>query len=172
MDSSALNVVKKYWYTAPVDVYAAIREVGVELVFLQMSDDYSQLSGYIESAGDNFRIAVNASDHEVRQRFTAAHELGHYMFHRSLIGEGVDDNRLYRSERGGKYYNTKIGRQHDIQANQFAANLLMPSHLVAKLKLQGTTTPEQLAAALKVSRPAMRIRLGLSPEPEPADVRT
>lgn len=169
MDKSALEVIKKYWYTAPVDVYAIIRALNIELVFPNLLESMGQLSGYIEKSDGRYRIGVNGSDHEVRQRFTAAHELGHFIYHRHLIDAGVDDDRLYRSMPGGKYYNTNIGDSQERQANQFAANLLMPTHLLKDLKNRGFNLPADLAAELNVSKPAMRIRLGLPPDPAATD---
>lgn len=161
--SSPLNVIKSYWNTAPVDVFAIIRELGIELGFFKpRTVDLARLSGYIESSTAGYRIGINAADHLVRQRFTAAHELAHYIYHRPLIGDGVDDDRAYRSTPGGIYYNEKIGRVQETQANQFAANLLMPSHLIKELKHKGFFEPDALAEKLFVSKPAMRIRLGLS----------
>lgn len=51
----------------------------------------------LERVGDTFLITVAANDPLTRQRFTLAHELGHYMLHRTLIGDGLDDDRAYRS---------------------------------------------------------------------------
>ena len=165
MDKSALNIIAYYQEQAPVDVFAIIEELGIELDVYPFGKDLSGLAGYIENDEGLFTIGVNAFDHLVRQRFTAAHELGHYLYHRSLIGDGVDDTRAYRSLPGGKFSNSNIRPMHERQANQFAANLLMPKRLISRLKRRGLRTPAQLANALQVSRPAMRIQLGLPPEP-------
>lgn len=55
------------------------------------------ISGMLERVGDTFLITVAANDPLTRQRFTLAYELGHYMLHRKLIGDGLDDDRAYRS---------------------------------------------------------------------------
>lgn len=160
---SPLSVVKNFWYTAPVDVFAIVRALEIDIDFFNpRTANLAQLSGYIESISSGYSIGINAADHPVRQRFTVAHELGHYIYHRPLIGEGVDDNRVYRSTEGGIYHNVNIGRIQETQANQFAANLLMPSHLINELKHEGVLAPDALAEKLFVSKPAMRIRLGLS----------
>ena len=97
----------------------------------------------------------------MRKRFTAAHELGHYIYHRDRIGSGVNDNRKYRGIPHAPLYNDAIQAKEETEANRFAANLLMPKHLIDKLKKDGIESVEDLARSLGVSRDAMRIRLGL-----------
>ncbi|HTT83379.1 MAG TPA: ImmA/IrrE family metallo-endopeptidase [Rhizomicrobium sp.] len=155
-----LAVVKKYWNTAPVDVYAIARELGLELNFIPLPQN---VSGQIRRKdGGKFAIDVNSRHSTTRQRFTVAHELGHYIYHRELLGKGVGDTLAFRSE-GTPLPNPHITVTHERQANSFAANLLMPNHLIEKLKAQGFTSPVQLAEQLGVSEEAMRIRLGLAP---------
>lgn len=157
------DIIKKYWDDAPVDVFEIIRQAGLKLEFQPVEND---LSGWVEKEGPGeYSIGVNARHSPARQRFTAAHELGHLIYHRDLIGRGVDDNRLYRSERGGKFYNTNITSSHETQANRFAANLLMPQHLIDRLYKSAEPgqkpTPKDYADFLGVSEDAMRIRLNL-----------
>lgn len=158
-----LETINSFRERAPVDIFGLIRALGVEFseAFLE-----PEISGMIERAGkDRYRIAVNYNDPDTRQRFTAAHELGHYMLHRDKIGDGVDDDRLYRSTPKGKYYNTAIGRTQETEANKFAANVLMPIDLVTE-KLGGRIADRSLAQSLardfQVSEQAMCIRLGIN----------
>lgn len=88
-----------------------------------------------------------------------AHELGHYLLHAHLIGEGVDDNRAYRSVPAGQFHNRSIGSEQETEANRFAATLLMPSEVVQRewARCQGDlSTP---ATKFQVSKRAMEIRL-------------
>lgn len=95
----------------------ARRQVPVEVEKLpdKLEIQYSKanlakgISGMLERMGETFLITVAANDPHTRQRFTLAHELGHYMLHRKLIGDGLDDDRAYRSTEVGKYHNTLIG---------------------------------------------------------------
>jgi Zn-dependent peptidase ImmA (M78 family) len=117
----------------------------------------------IERRGDGgYLITVNAIDSLTRQRFTTAHELGHYMLHRDRIGDGIADDRAYRSTSSSKYRNTRIGPRQETQANTFAANVLMPFDLIERLKREGYSTPGELAKRLAVSEQAMSIRLSRS----------
>lgn len=72
----------------------------------------------IESDG-SFNIYISAVDNEKRQKFTIAHELGHYIIH--YLG-GDPENRK------AVYFRTSYaqGGLAEYEANVFAANLLMP----------------------------------------------
>jgi Zn-dependent peptidase ImmA (M78 family) len=149
-----LKVIAKHWDSTPVPIDAIIADIGLNLDYEILDDN---ISGYIERKRDgSYRIAVNAFHPKVRQRFTAAHELGHYIYHRDLLGEGVADSRAYRSE-GTDRPNANIRLIHERQANSFAANVLMPRHRLSSVAGQSTAT---LAAMFEVSQEAMRIRLG------------
>jgi Zn-dependent peptidase ImmA (M78 family) len=153
--------------SAPVNVEAAAQSLGVEVRQAYLDQN---ISGQIEKLPDGrYRITVNAADVLTRQRFTIAHELGHFVFHRPLIGNGVDDDRAYRSTSAGQYFNTRIGPKQETEANRFAANLLMPKHLIDHLKARGIISTEDLAKALSVSVPAMRVREGKPPYPQPEE---
>lgn len=148
-----MTVITRHWDSTPVPIDVIIREIGLPLYYEAMDDN---ISGYIERQGDSYRIAVNANHATTRQRFTAAHELGHYIYHRDLLGEGVGDNRAYRTD-GTDRPNARIRPLHERQANSFAANVLMPRHRLTDV--DGESTAE-LATRFGVSQEAMRIRLG------------
>ncbi len=150
------SILNKYKYgSAPIDIYKLIVDLGIGIVETILDDD---ISGTIErKKSGQYLISINSSDSQTRKRFTAAHELGHYIYHREQIDEQcIADNRLYRSTDNSKY-NAHIGKLEETQANQFAANLLMPLHLIKELKESGLSIDE-IATALGVSKQAMKIR--------------
>jgi Zn-dependent peptidase ImmA (M78 family) len=153
-----LEVINKYSSQVPVPVYEILDELGLGPTFQFMDEN---ISGWIERRPDGtYGVAVNNNHAHVRQRFTAAHELGHYIYHRDLLGQGVGDTRAYRAE-GTPLPNTAIRPIHERQANSFAANLLMPRATIARLKAGGVTVPADLADQMEVSLHAMCIRLGI-----------
>ncbi len=156
--SEEYETINQYRRAAPVDVVGLSSALGVPVheAFLAQG-----ISGMIERSGDGYQIVVNAMDSPTRQRFTVAHELGHYMLHRHLIGNGVDDDRLYRSTEIGKYHNTAVGPREETEANRFAASVLMPHDLIEAKQHAGINSPAQLARELGVSEHAMCIRLGI-----------
>lgn len=154
MKRDPMAIISKHWDKRPVPIEEIIAEFGLEFAKENLDD---AISGYIErQPNNNYKIVVNANHAKTRRRFTAAHELGHYIYHRDLLGEGVGDNRAYRTA-GTERPNPRILPQHERQANSFAANVLMPRHALTNIADRNT---EELAREFEVSPEAMRIRLG------------
>lgn len=106
----------------------------------------------------HYIIRVNKNDPARRQRFTVAHEIGHFLLHRDQIGTGITDDVLYRSS---------LSDRREAQANRIAADLLMPEPLVREWFERAKTLRVDdvlnfLADKFNVSSAAMKIRLGLS----------
>lgn len=81
--------------------------------------------GEIVSVDDRSIITVNSNiQYEPKKRFAAAHELGHYELHRSLkpIFSDTEESLM-------NWYKTG---SHETEANEFAAEFLMPSELFYK----------------------------------------
>jgi Zn-dependent peptidase ImmA (M78 family) len=164
--SSAFDVADRYTAKGPpVDIVGIIRDLGIRYAEELRP---ASLSGFIERDDDTYSIVVNAAHSYVRKRFTAAHELGHYVYHRELIGDGIYDDAAYRAvDFAGRYKNPKILPEHETQANKFASVVLMPSALIDPLvhergfNLANPRDVKELARILEVSEQALRIRLKL-----------
>lgn len=157
MERSEMSVVARHMTSAPVDVKAIISELGIAYAERWLS---SGASGAIVRSGDNFTIEINSMESLNRQRFTAAHELGHYLLHRDIMGDG---NRMHRHidtlYGGGEQSGDVIfKRSHEIEANRIAAQILMPAQLVTK-EHEHTPDAATLATKFGVSKAAMEIRL-------------
>lgn len=154
-----------------VNIEAIILRLGIELDKKARlhSDILGELTCTQDALGNKkYKISINANDHYYRKRFTMAHECGHFLLHRELIGNGVDDNIAYRSTDTGNFYNKLILPKHETEANKFAASVLMPTeviHAIAKelniVDLNNPTSDDikELAKKLKVSEQALKIRL-------------
>ena len=83
----------------------------------------NEVSGvYMVTPGGKHVIGVNSGLGRARMRFSWAHEIGHY-----LLGDQQPGGILLEHTSGGA--DREIERRCDV----FAANLLMPAHLVSKL---------------------------------------
>lgn len=144
-----IEIVGQYMRSAPVDVEKLADALGMTVRRELLPND---ISGKIqcEAKGGPCTITVNATHPDTRQRFTLAHEIAHYILHRDAIGDGIVDNGMYRS---GK--SEKIERQ----ANQYAAEILMPWNLVIKKYRSGKMTAADLAREFEVSPAVAEIRL-------------
>jgi hypothetical protein len=147
-----LAVIERYTQDAPVRVEAVARDLGITVSEEAMSSDVAgrivRESPARSPAG--YSIFINQSDPIRRKRFTLAHELGHYMLHRDLIGDGLIDDAMYRS---------KLSEWYERQANRWAADTLMPAAVVRGLFRGGMRSLAQLSDQLDVSEQAIRIRL-------------
>ena len=76
--------------------------------------------------GGEWAILVNADHAKARQRFTIAHELGHLLLHGYTTAH-ADRAFKFRDARS-----SEGSALEEIQANQFAAELLMPRELLLK----------------------------------------
>lgn len=141
--------------SAPIDVGACANAVGLPIYSIDLPRGVSGMlvRGDHLAGPSGFACYVDSSEPSVRQRFTAAHELGHFALHRHQLGDSHQDNYLLRAEglTGGQ----------EAQANNFAADLLMPRDLITEMMEAGVASVKDLAAAFKVSQVAMSIRLGL-----------
>lgn len=141
----------------PVNIEGIVKGLG--LLLDKKADLEDEISGQLEKLPlGKFKISANKKNHYFRQRFTIAHELGHFLLHSHLIGEGLDDSKAYRSTPDGKFFNENIGRREETEANRFASRILMPKKVVTKHAENGKKVSE-LATLLQVSTAAMKIRL-------------
>lgn len=130
-----------------------------------LSEDLgADVAGLLIRKGDQALIAVQRADPPTRRNFTIAHEIGHHVLgHQFQEGEHVHvDRGHYISQRGPR---SSAGVDPmEVEANQFAAALLMPSWMVRDAaNLIGPPIVDsdvsELAKQFRVSEQAMTIRL-------------
>ncbi len=149
----------------PISVEAMVRRRGIDL----REGDLGEVSGLLARHDGRATIGVNSTQHRVRRRFTIAHEFGHYILHEGII-EHVD--RSYRINPKGDgdvrlNYRSDVSSQatdvEEIEANFFAASLLMPKNLLdahsALLAVDDDAEVRRLARLFDVSAHAMSLRL-------------
>jgi Zn-dependent peptidase ImmA (M78 family) len=145
----------------PVSVDAVARSLGARLSFDPFEE--SDISGFVaRRPGMPPVIGVNSAHPMTRQRFTIAHEIGHLVMH---VGQPLIVDKLVRVNlRRAALPSTSV----EIEANRFAAALLMPEALLRREfeRLASKRQPvhvdaliDSLAKSFAVSSQAMRIRL-------------
>jgi Zn-dependent peptidase ImmA (M78 family) len=141
------------------DIMRLAERLGLKVYAASLPMDQA---GYLEYAptcesSSGYRIIVNRDHGIERQRFTAAHEIAHFVLHRGT------DNLVHKKELAHRYaykvdYDDRA-RELEFEADEFAACLLMPAHLVRKYALYTAYTLDDLAELFGVSRHAMAKRL-------------
>lgn len=152
---------------APVDIVRLAKNHGLQIIKQPAEED---LSGFLFRNKDNIAtvIGVNSNQHPNRQRFTIAHELGHYLLHPT--GGAADDMHVDRGGFSVKRRDTKSSEgvdEEEMEANLFAAEILMPRKFLARdigasesviLDEDGVLL-SRLAKQYKVSTQALAFRL-------------
>lgn len=143
---AAKQTLERHWdKTLPVNPSAIAYAMGAKIIY----DPLLSVSGYFELDEDKKTpiIYVNPLDSAVRQRFTIFHELGHFVLKHGPSPRDPSQN-----------YNRQNYDRAEVMANQFAAEMIMPSDIVF-LYANGDYTIGQMAQLFNVSEKAMRIRL-------------
>jgi Zn-dependent peptidase ImmA (M78 family) len=134
----------------PIDPIRVADALGIDVFTARMA---SGVSGTLEKQrGSDPVIYLSRVDSQNRQRFTCAHELGHYV-RRTSSGDmdySFVDERAQLASAGSD--------EEEIYANQFAAALLMPEELVRQEHRRGLGRVS-LALRFGVSEEAMGYRL-------------
>jgi IrrE N-terminal-like domain len=167
-ERDAWELLQKVWTEGdpsnvrlPVDPFLIARKLGIQVfVDFSLSDEISgmlrKLPGY-----EDPEILLNGNDSRNRQRFTCAHEIGHYS---QRVNSGGDGEWMYVDKRDP--LSSEGNDPEEIYANKFAAELLMPEKVVEQRAGEYEVTT--LAYEFGVSADAMRFRLDNLRIPRPA----
>jgi Zn-dependent peptidase ImmA (M78 family) len=192
-DAYPIRIVELKDLTYQQAIEFLVAETG-QIIPLSRNEDRS-LSGFLYAKGVYGCILIKKNDPVVRRRFSVAHELGHYVLHflpllemetqqgieteEIVLAEGLtypDSNEQAEEMPVGQLTFTRRLRpeptpdeviQMELEANQFAAALLMPALACRNLVEQfaprfGTrraVLARRLATELLVSKAAMLWRL-------------
>lgn len=133
------------------DIVALIEGAGQVPVTIAMLPE--GLSGAVLVERGRAFVLVNGRDHPVRQRFTVAHEYGHWRLGHGEVLDGPDS------------FSAKATHPDEVQANYFASEFLAPAPAVSAW-MEARGEPEvtldivvELAVAFGISAQAARIRL-------------
>ena len=142
----------------PIDLQRIAQHLKLVVAYEPLVND---VSGMLLRRNERAVVAVNASHPAQRQRFTIAHEIGHFKLHTGIY---IDkDTRI-----NARTSRSSSGLDPDeVQANAFAAELLMPRGMVVYEFTRRVRTGSRsvdaivadLARSFDVSTQAMEIRL-------------
>jgi|SRR5919202_769625 Zn-dependent peptidase ImmA (M78 family) len=150
-------------YTIPVPVFQVAGELGLQVLKHDFGPD---ISGVLIQKSGTSTIGYNSENSEKRQRFTVAHEIGHFILGHQREGMFVDNAKkhfsiIFRDN------NSSTGEiLQEREANAFAAALLMPKPLLLDYinrvnfdLSDGENLILELATSFEVSTQAMAYRL-------------
>lgn len=145
------------FYSVGFDINKLIKKLNIELIEKSFEND---ISGLLAISNYKVVISCNINEDKKRQRFTKAHEIGHFVLHSKDQPLFIDKppRVMYRNNASttGEIYKER-------EANAFAAALLMPSGLISErihnCIYDGYRAVAELAKEFKVSEQAMSFRL-------------
>ena len=135
-----------------LDAFAISHHLGVPVHLIDFVDP--DISGRLVRRQDRSEIHIRASDPYLRQNFTVAHELGHYVLHPHASW----DDTFQTMYRRANWQGSSVTRRAEYQANLFAAALLMPETIVRE-RWDLLKSLAYLAPIFRVSKKAVFRRL-------------
>jgi len=160
--STTVDAIRKKFNASelPINLDALAEKAGIQIKY---GDFEAEMSGFAYQKATTKYIGVNASESEVRQRFTIAHELGHIFMHRQDPLSYDTSAELIHFRDG---HSATGADPKEREANAFAAELLMPEEVVRKeiqdmkgINLHDSRAMSRLADKFGVSQAALTVRL-------------
>ena len=149
---------------APVGIEQLAIVMGLAVRYETFED---AVSGFLLAKDSSGTVFINKSHHPNRQRFTIAHEIGHYKLHFQSKERLFYDTKFSLYHRAKPTDNTTATTTpvEEKEANIFASHILMPDSMLKKVFLERTnlfgdeSDISLLASLFQVSEIAMSIRL-------------
>jgi Zn-dependent peptidase ImmA (M78 family) len=147
----------------PVAVDKIAKALGAQLRYSPLDEE---LAGMVFVKDAVPIIGVNSLHHPNRQRFTIAHEIAHLRLHREEITRAVHVDKGFAEPMLKRDAVSSTGtEQIEIEANQFAAALLMPRAILEEIlagqsvDVEDERSLEHLAKRFRVSRATLQYRI-------------
>jgi Zn-dependent peptidase ImmA (M78 family) len=147
----------------PVPVDRIAKALGARVRYSPLDEE---LSGFVYIKDGVPIIGVNSMHHPNRQRFTIAHEIAHLQLHRQFITNAVHVDKQFAESILKRDTSSATGTERrEVEANQFAAALLMPSDILDQLledspiDVEDDSSIEQWAKQFVVSKAALQYRI-------------
>jgi len=125
-----------------------------------------ELSGFVFIKDGIPIIGVNSLHHPNRQRFTIAHEIAHLQLHPNYITTEVHVDKQFTELVLKRDASSATGNERlEVEANQFAAALLMPASILNELlenspiDIEDESSIEEWAKEFLVSKAALQYRI-------------
>lgn len=149
IDNLLLSTQTSYPEDGLLDI---LKKIGVKVFQASFGDKSQEISGAVyrgnPETNEQPQILVNVNEPKERKVFTIAHELGHYILHKT---------DKYRIDKYNYLSNTQEAKD-ETEANYFAASLLMPKDKFISV-LNQTSDMKATAKYFGVSEAAVSIRL-------------
>lgn len=144
----AESVASSLGYSSEVSIEGFVKRIGGRISYLHPEDSVSDIAGslLVQGKGD-FEIILSGMSGTERNKFTIAHELGHYFLH-----------YLYQNP-SGKFMAKRSGSDRvEWEANWFAGGFLMPTAEFKRVYAKFDRSLEYTSLHFGVSQVAAKVR--------------
>lgn len=158
LEQKASALLRECGITEPeVDLQRITDHLGATVVTVPGDDE---ISGMLQRKGNEIIIGINASHHRNRRRFSIAHECGHLRLHdKDLYLDGSGTLIHWRDQL------SSLGtKDEEVEANQFAACLLMPREFIEQDLAAGVVSADRIAVSDEEAIATLAKRYGVSPQ--------
>ncbi|MFT8913455.1 ImmA/IrrE family metallo-endopeptidase [Zymomonas mobilis] len=142
------NSLTNGYSAPPIPVREIAENAGVDVIFSSFGGASERVAGFCDFEAR--RLYVNSNDIITRQKFTMAHELGHWILHREFFESHPAEYRVLPR------FHKPVSNHFEREADIFAANLLAPAALLRPVRELGAAA---LSSIFGVSRTMMELRL-------------
>lgn len=150
----AEEVARSFAFAPGSSLKALVEQLGGRIKFQDIWDlEQSESGSIVINKPGEFEITLASHTSAARDRFTIAHELGHYFLHYLLPYSG-DPEASPGSMRATRYGHGRT----ELEANWFAASFLMPEAQFREAFESSGGDVLELASSFKVSESAARVR--------------
>jgi Zn-dependent peptidase ImmA (M78 family) len=136
-----------------IDLEAVAWSIGAKVKYRPLKSCEARICGY----GDRAIISVDSNRMPQRKRFSVAHEIGHWTYHKGQL-------LVCRASDIGSFGGFRKGAvSPEFVADQFASELILPSYILTPIlkqfKALNLKTVGEISTAFKASKTATAIRL-------------
>ena len=133
----------------PIPVLEIAEREGIDVVLVDIDQHEKTVAGFVDFAGS--RMFINNALSNEQKAETMAHELGHWLLHKEVFAAEPEKYAIMP-----RFTRPDLTSQYEIEANKFAAHLLIPSNLLEPVRKQ---PPAMLAKLFLVSTDLIEERL-------------
>lgn len=155
-------IYDRYKDIFPFQIVEFITELGIDI--FTSAGMSKEISGAICKEDEKYVIYINESHSVTRNRFTLAHELGHYFYDKEYLdkkgsiedkSKPIENSVLFR--KASSVDTPSEMSAMDRRANKFAAELLMPDKKFTEI-WNSTSSVVEVAKYFNISLEAVKIR--------------
>lgn len=134
IESVANKILYSYWnLKIPVNVYQIAENIGFNIV--ENQNEYNNailnLNNKTIIINNNESHINNLSEQKLQNKFTIAHQLGHYVLNHTKTKQNdlifIDDDDVFNGKKNYDY--------REVEANMFAARLLIPTDALREVMI-------------------------------------